>query len=76
MKIRTVVRMLRARHFSSAADLAQRAQIDILRYKRFEAAVRYYHLRHDEVLRLAAVLGYPPSELASDDGSPKLLGGD
>ncbi len=73
MKVRTIVAMLRVRQYPSAANLARQAGINILRYKRFESAIKYYHLTQDEVLRVAATLGVDPSLIADDRGSPKVL---
>ncbi len=73
MKVRTVVAMLRVRQFRSAADLARQAGINILRYKRFESAIKYYHLTKEEVWRVTAILGVDPSLIADDRGSPKVL---
>ena len=73
MKVRTVVGSLRVRQYNSAAELARQAGINILRYKRFESATKYYHLYRDEVLRIAVLLGVDPSLIADDRGSPKVL---
>ena len=73
MKVNTVVRMLRVQRYGSAAELAQKAGINILRYKRFESGIKYYHLKRDELYRIAVILRVPSSMFAQQDGSPKVL---
>ena len=76
MKVNTVVGALRVRQFSSAATLARHADINILRYKRFESGIKYYHLHEDEVLRVATALGVTKEMIADSQGSPKVLDAD
>ena len=70
MRLKTVIQLERMKRFDTAKAFALAAGVDVLRYKRFEAGLIYYHLKADELERLADVLKIPVATFATEKGAP------
>lgn len=68
--IKTQIRHYRLTRYSSAAAVAEAAKVKVDRYSAFEAGRQYAILRPDEIERVAALLGLPPSAIADNSGHP------
>ena len=70
MRLKTIIQLERMKRFDTAKQFARAAGVDWLRYKRFEAGFKYYHLKADELARLADVLKIPVETFATEKGAP------
>ena len=72
MKLRTIIQLERMKRFATAKELADAAGVTVMRYKRFERGLKYYHLTPDELERVAKVLNISIESFADAKGAPIL----